>query len=100
MDRIYFTFTQPLYFFSLYILPLALVLVFVPRRVFISWLKLAAWLLPFAFIMIAAQPVTWTGIGINFVFISRDDLARGMAIFVDLTSFALIAWKYFRSRSS
>lgn len=94
------TFTKPLYFFSLYSIPLAILLIFIPRSVFNSWLKLAAWLLPFACIMIAAQPVSWTGIGINFVFISRDDLARGMAIFVDLLSFMLIAWKYFRSRAT
>lgn len=98
MDHIYFYFTQPLYFFSLYLLPLALILIFVPKVVFQSWLKLAAWVVPLLFFFIATQPVNWMGIGINPFFISRDDMARYTAEVFTILSLILIAWKYYTSR--
>lgn len=92
--------TYPLYFFSLYFLPVALILIFVSRATFKSWLKLAVWMIPLAFIFIATQPVSWDGIGINFIFISRDDMARYTAEIFSIISLILIIWKYFVARHS
>lgn len=90
--------TYPLYFFTLYALPIAIILIFVSRAIFNSWLKLAAWMLPLALIFVATQPVSWTGIGINFIFISRDDMARYAAIIFTIISLVFIVWKWFATR--
>ncbi|HFC11118.1 MAG TPA: hypothetical protein ENJ75_02975 [Candidatus Kaiserbacteria bacterium] len=98
MDHIYFYFTQPSYFFALYSLPLAIVLIFVSRAVFKSWLKLAVWLLPLAFISVALTNTTSSqGLGMDLFPYTRDDAARQMAEIVTVISFLLIAWKYFKA---
>ncbi len=88
MDHIYFYFTQPLYFFALYSLPLVVILIFVSRQVFSSWLRLAAWALPLAFLFIATQPVV-----ASFLSTDRDDAARLAAILFTVISLILITWK-------
>lgn len=90
--------TQPLYFFALYFLPLAIILIFIPRHIFNSWLKFAAWALPLAFIFIATTSVSWTGIGMNFFPFYRDDAARLAAEVFTAISLVLIIWKYFATR--
>src|SRR3989344_731883 len=49
--------TKPLYNFSLYFIPIAIILVFISRDVFNSWLKFAAWAIPLAIIYTALNPV-------------------------------------------
>ncbi len=92
MDHIYFYFTQPLYFFALYTLPIAIALVFVSKTVFKSWLKLAAWMLPLLFIFVATQPVVGSLLSTN-----RDDTARLAGEIFTILSLILIAWKYYVS---
>jgi len=98
LDRIIPEVTYPLYFFSLYFLPLAIVLIFIPRHLFNSWLKFAAWTVPLAFIFIATTPVNWTGIGINFFPFYRDDAARLAGGVFAVASLALIIWKALAAR--
>lgn len=58
VDRMIPVVTFPLYFFSIFFLPIALILIFVPRHLFISWLKFAVWAIPLSFIYIATTPVS------------------------------------------
>lgn len=85
--------TYPFYFFALYALPVAIILVFVSRPVFNSWLKIAAWLLPLAFIFIASQPVV-----ASFLSTDRDDAARLAAEVFAALSLILVVWKTYTSR--
>ena len=91
-------FTSPLYSYSLFILPIAVILVFVPRQVFNSWLKLAVWALPLSVIYIAMTPVNSTGLGMDFFPFYRDDAARLAGGVFAIVSLILIAWKYFALR--
>ncbi len=93
LDRMFPYVITPLYFFALYSLPLVVVLAIVPRRAFISWLKLAAWALPLAFIFVASQPVV-----ASFLSTDRDDSARLAAQIFTVLSLSLVAWKYYASR--
>lgn len=85
--------TYPLYFFALYALPIAIILIFVSRAIFNSWLKLAAWMLPLAFIFVATQPVV-----ASFLSTDRDDAARLAAIIFTILSLTFIVWKWFAAR--
>ena len=94
IDHINFLLTQPLYFFALYFLPIAIILAFVPREIFKSWLKFAVWALPLLFIFIVIQPVSPQQI----LSTDRDDAARlAGGVFAGL-SLILILWKWFSSR--
>lgn len=94
LDRMIPYVTYPLYFFSLYLLPLALILIFVPKTVFKSWLKLAVWAVPLLLIFISTQPVYPQ----HILSTDRDDTARLAAEILTVLSFILIAWKYYTSR--
>ena len=87
---IYQYFTSPLYFFSLYSLPFAIILIFLTRRVFVSWLKFAAWALPLLFLFIASQPVNAT----HVLSTNRDDAANLAGQIFAGVSFILIIWKW------
>lgn len=96
LDRTYLSITYPFFVFSLFLLPIVLILAFVPRRIFNSWLKFAMWALPLAFIYIAMTPV-WDSSWLPFV---RDDAARLAGGVFAVISLLLIAYKYFTSRRS
>lgn len=87
--------TKPLYFFSLYFLPIAIILAFVPREIFKSWLKFAAWSLPLLFIFVATQPVVS-----SFMSTNRDDAARLAGQVFLAVSLAIVLWKWWKSRDS
>jgi nitrogen fixation-related uncharacterized protein len=72
IDRMIPVVTYPLFFFAIFLLPIAIILVFVSQGIFNSWLKFAAWALPLAFIYIAMTPV-WDS---SFLPFTRDDAAR------------------------
>jgi len=94
MDSIFIEAINPLYFFSFFFLPIAIVLAFVPRSMFNSWLKLAAWAIPLLVLFIATQPV-YPGSPFST---DRDDaawLAGGVFAGVSLI---LIIWKYIITR--
>ena len=86
--------TKPLYFFSLYLLPIAFILAFVSRPTFNSWLKFAVWSVPLLLIFIATQPVA-PG---SFLSTDRDDAARLAGQVFTVASLILIAWKYVVAR--
>ena len=90
------TVIKPLYFFAIFSLPIAIILVFVPQKVFKSWLKFAAWALPILFIYIAMTPV-WDSSWIPFV---RDDAARLAGVLFSAISFLIILWEIYRHRKS
>lgn len=98
VHQIYIGFTSPLYFFSLYSLPAALIVACVPRHIFISWLKLIAGVLPLALIFIAITPVNFMGIGLDLFPFYRDDAARLMGGMVTALSLSLVGVKYFIMR--
>ena len=94
IDRVVLGVTYPLYFFSLFFLPIAFILIFVPRAVFISWLKFAAWSLPLLFIFVATQPVYTT----HILSTNRDDAARLAGAVFAVISLILIIWKWIAAR--
>lgn len=91
---IYLGVTSPLYFFAIYFLPIALILAFIPRHLFNSWLKFAVWALPLAFIFMALTPV-WDSSLLPF---ARDDAARLAGGVFAAASLILIIWKYIADR--
>jgi|SRR3989338_6436015 len=93
LDSIFLDVINPIYFFSLFLLPIAIILAFVPRETFKSWLKFAAWALPLSLILVATQPVVS-----SFLSTNRDDAARLAGGFFSAISIILILWKYFSAR--
>lgn len=94
IHQIYPHFTNPLYNFALFFLPTAILLAFVPREIFKSWLKFAVWAIPLAIIFIAMTPVIDT----SLLPFSRDDVARLAGGVFSAGSLVLILWKSFISR--
>lgn len=90
ITHIALSFTNPLYFFALYSLPLAIILIFVPRPVFNTWWKVAVLLLLIALLHIAATPVSPQQI----LSTGRDEEARFSAEVFTAISLILIIWKY------
>ncbi|MDO8593843.1 MAG: hypothetical protein Q7R59_03025 [bacterium] len=93
VNQIALSVTKPLYLFSLLFLPIAIVLAFVPRETFKSWLKLAVWALPLLLIFIATQPVVS-----GFLSTDRDDAARLAGQVFAVISIGLVIWKWFTTR--
>ncbi|MFA5745021.1 MAG: hypothetical protein WC887_02300 [Candidatus Paceibacterota bacterium] len=98
ISHISLTITKPLYNFSLYLLPILIILVFIPRHIFNSWLKFVTWSIPLAIIFIAFTPVSFTGLGIDFFPFYRDDAARLAGEVFSGISLILIIWKFIASR--
>lgn len=92
--QIYQYFTSSLYLFALYFLPIAIILTFVPREIFKSWLKLAVWALPLLLILVATQPIN----AAHILSTNRDDAARLAGIVFSVVSLAIILYKYFSLR--
>ena len=82
--------TYPLYFFAIFFLPIAIILVFVRREIFNSWFKFAAWALPLIFIYIAMTPV-WDS---TFLPFTRDDAARLSSQIFSVVSLIIIIYKF------
>lgn len=94
VHQIYPYFTNPLYNFSLFVLPIAIILIFISRSTFNAWFKLAAWAIPLSILYIATTPAVDT----SFLPFHRDDAARlAGGVFVAV-SLILIIWKWFAGR--
>jgi len=93
ISHISLSITKPFYLFSLTFLPIAIVLVFVSRQIFNSWLKLAVWVIPLLFVFIATQPVVS-----SFLSTNRDDAARLAGQVFTVFSLVLIIYKYLATR--
>ncbi|MDE2020906.1 MAG: hypothetical protein KGJ13_11270, partial [Patescibacteria group bacterium] len=87
---------NPGYAFFIWALAISVVLVFVSKEIFISWLKFAAWYLPLMFLSIALTPVSYTGIGIDLYPYYRINAAHDAGVAFVVLSLLLIAWKYWR----
>lgn len=98
LDRMIPEMTYPSYFFALFFLPIAIILIFVSRSTFNSWLKFAAWTVPLSILYIATTPVNFTGIGMDFFPFYRDDAARLAGEVFAAGSFVLIIWKFIKFR--
>lgn len=96
LDRTFLEITNPLDSFARYFLVASLVIIFIPREIFKSWLKLAVWMIPLSIIYIASTPVIDT----SLIPFSRDDAARLAGGVFAVISLILITWKYFSSRRS
>lgn len=92
IHQIYQYLTSPLYFFTLYSLPLAIILIFIPRHIFNSWLKFSAWALPLAFIFIATTPIASHRMGIDFFPFYRGDAARLWGAIFAVASLVVLAF--------
>ena len=97
ISHVYQYFTNPFYNFSLYFLPIAIILIFVSRPVFNSWLKFAVWMIPLAILFIAATPVS-SSVPLDLFPFYRDDAARLAGGIFSVVSLALILWKSFTQR--
>jgi len=86
--------TKPLYNFSLFFILIALVLAFIPRNIFNSWLKFAVWAIPLSIIFIASTPV----VDNSLLPFARDDAARLAGEVFSGVSLILIIYKWFISR--
>lgn len=92
LDSVFLDVINPLYFFSLYFLPIALILIFVPRHLFNSWLKFALWAIPLALLHIFSTQVSSTA-WMDFFPYYRDDAARFAGEVFTVASLILIASK-------
>jgi hypothetical protein len=81
--------TKPLFYFSVFFLPIAIILMLIQRNIFNSWLKLAVWAIPLSILYIATIPV----IDNSFLPFHRDDAARLVGEVFAAASLALIIWK-------
>lgn len=95
---IYPYFINPFYNFSPIFLPIALVLAFVPRSIFNSWIKFAMWAIPLSVIFIAFIPVSSSGAYLDLFPFYRDDAARLAGQVFTAVSLILIVWKWFSAR--
>ncbi len=97
---IYLGVTSPTFFFSVYFAPIALLLIFIPKAIFKSWLKFAAWALPLAFLDIASTPVygAMQGFGMMPSGPGRDDAARSDGQLFLIISLIIIVFGFIRAR--
>ena len=96
LDSVFLDIINPLYFYSLYFLPIAIVLVFIPWTIFNSWLKLAAWMIPLSIFYIAITPV----VDNSLIPFNRDDAARLAGGVFAAASLLLILYKWFSTRTN
>lgn len=94
LDRVFLDIINPLYFFALFFFPISVILAFISRSAFNSWLKFAAWAIPLAVIFIAATPVFDT----SLLPFDRDDAARLAGGVFAVASFLFILFRWFSAR--
>lgn len=98
LDRIYLYVTNPVFYFAVFFLPIAVILAIVSREMFKSWLKFAVWAIPLTFVFIALTPDSNPGAYIDFYPFYRDDAARLAGGLFAALSALLILWKYIALR--
>ena len=98
LDDIIKNIGNPLLTFSVWVLLLSLVAIFLREATFKSWLRLTTWMLPVIIILLAFAPTdshSWMPI----YFISRDDFAKYFGILFAIISLILIGWKTFFAKA-
>ena len=86
----------PLFLFALAFLPIAIILAFVSRVVFQSWLRLATWFVPLSLVIIFITPVT-SNSWMPIFFVSREDMAWATGGLFAVISLVLILWRALHS---
>ena len=92
INQISLSITKPFYYFALYFLPIAIILILVQRSTFNSWLKFVAWALPLSILYIIMIPVN-SNAYMDFFPFYRDDAARLAAGVVSVISLIFIIYK-------
>jgi hypothetical protein len=85
--------TKPLYLFSLFFLPVAIVLAFLPRETFRPWLKFAMWAIPISVIYIWTTPLNSSS-WMEFFPFYRDDAARFAGVLFSIGSLIITIPKF------
>ena len=100
IDHIAFSVTNPLDSFTRFFIVIALILILIPKAIFKSWLKFAAWALPLAFLDIASTPVygAMQGFGMMPSGPGRDDAARSDGQLFLIISLIIIVFGFIRAR--
>lgn len=86
--------TKPAFLFSIFLLPLCLILIFVPRYMFNAWLKFVVWALPLSIYYIATTSINFTGIGLDLFPFYRDDAARLAAEIFSVASLIVLTFRF------
>jgi len=97
LDRMYLYITNPVFYFAIFFLPVAIILAFVSRGVFNSWLRLALWAIPLSILYIAIIPDSNPGAYMDFFPFYRDDAARVAGGIFAALSLVLIICRALRS---
>src|SRR3989344_2082165 len=97
VSHISLSFTKPVFFFAIAFLPIAIILAFVSRTIFQSWLRLATWFVPLSILIIFITPVT-SNSWMPIFFVSREDMAWATGGLFAVISLVLILWRYFSAR--
>lgn len=88
---------EPSLLFTFCLLPIAIILMFVPRTIFQSWFRFAMWFVPLSVVLIAITPVT-SNSWMPLFFISREEVSWYLGALFAVISLILIIWKYFSAR--
>ena len=96
VSHIALSFTKPIFFFALAFLPIAIVLAFIQRTIFNSWLRLATWFVPLSLIIIFITPVT-SNSWMPLFFISREEVSWYLGILFATISLIIITYRALRS---
>jgi len=97
IHQIYLEVTNPFFYFTVLLLPVTIVLVFIPQSIFNSLLKLAVWMVPLSIIFIVLTPDSNPGAYMDFFPFYRDDAARLAGGVFAVASLILIIWRALRS---
>jgi len=98
IHEIYLRVTNPVFYFAIFFLPIAFVLVFISRSIFNSWLRFAAWAIPLAVLFVFLVPDSNPGVYLDFFPFYRDDAARLAGGVFAALSLVLIIWRWFAAR--
>ena len=97
IDQTFLYTINPVYFYAVPLLLVAIILAFVPRTIFNSWLRLAAWFVPLSLIIIFITPVT-SNSWMPIFFVSREEISLYLGIAFSAVSIILVIYKYLSLR--
>lgn len=99
LDNSIWSVGEPLFIFAVVIFVLAVLLAVFGDRIYISWLRFAAWWIPLSVIFIAVTPST-SNSWMPLFFIGKDTVTIVMAGIFTLISLILIAVKTLAARKA
>lgn len=90
---------EPLLIFSILLVVILSILLFLNKNIFKSWLRFAAWWIPLSIILIVITPET-SNSWMPLYFIGKGTVTVLMAGIFSIISLILIAWKTFAARKT